>query len=408
MNMDAVLIVGAGILQIPMIRVAKNLGLYVICTDGNPHAPGFAVADDCFVVSTYDAEGHVQLIHRLRDAYPCHLQGVVTTGCDVAVTVAAAAAAAGVRGIPVAVAARTHDKAEVRKSLRDADLGIYQPAWLLIDEPGTAPRLSNGLKYPVVIKPLKQRASRGVTILSDGNYYEDAIEKAQQYGKRYLIEQCLTGTEHSIEGIFGDDGALVFFNIVDRFFDYSSGIPLELGHCNPTVLDEHTQQQMLCMFLSVARALGVTWGPIKIDCMLTADGPRVLEVTARLSGGFDSQGTCPLTGRDPMRVLLQVACGMPIEAQKTIAQAEGYAAAPTIWAPKRGMLKALPQWEYDEVIWNVKPGDMVCPPTHLAERCGFVLTHADTATDAWERGQAAAEVLAAAMEIDGGEACLQS
>ena len=34
--------IGAGPLQCPFIQMAKSLDLYVICTDGNKDAPGFA------------------------------------------------------------------------------------------------------------------------------------------------------------------------------------------------------------------------------------------------------------------------------------------------------------------------------------------------------------------------------
>ena len=41
-----VFILGAGVMQIPAIRTARELGWYVAAADGNDRAPGAALADD--------------------------------------------------------------------------------------------------------------------------------------------------------------------------------------------------------------------------------------------------------------------------------------------------------------------------------------------------------------------------
>jgi len=44
-NGKKLVIIGAGLLQIPLIKIAKKLGIYTIITDGSKDAEGFKYAD---------------------------------------------------------------------------------------------------------------------------------------------------------------------------------------------------------------------------------------------------------------------------------------------------------------------------------------------------------------------------
>src|SRR5207237_5660414 len=96
---DAILIVCGGLLQVPAVEVAHGLGLKVVMTDANPRAAAMPLADEPVTLDIYDAEGHKSLVDDLKQRY--NLRGVFAEGADVEVTVAAAAAHAGLPGIPV-------------------------------------------------------------------------------------------------------------------------------------------------------------------------------------------------------------------------------------------------------------------------------------------------------------------
>lgn len=418
---DAVLIVGGGLLQAPLVLEAQRLGLLPIVTDRNPQAPAFAHAYEHYMIDTYDIAKHVALVKELRSWEPTtgvHLCGVVCCGNDVAPTVAAAAHEAGLPGIPPEVARLTHDKAAVRFALTGAGLAHYQPRWLWRQETctqGLEAEVAETCGYPCVVKPLEQRASRGVSIVYERQALAPAVQKAFEYGPSYLVEQCLVGTEHSAEMIFGLDGAPAWFNVVDRFFCYEDSLALETGHVNPSQLAPRIQDDIVVMLGEAAQALGVTWGPFKADIMITDDGPKILEVTARLSGGWDCQGTSPLTGRHPMRALLQLACGLSIDAPLTWAPTQGYGACAAILTQRSGRVVRLPN-RYDtmlwlenermhpgphiaDIIWAIMEGENIHPAIHNGERAGYVLAHAPTFDEAWQRAKTAADALAESVEI---------
>lgn len=169
---------------------------------------------------------------------------------------------------------------------------------------------------------------------------------------------------------------------------------------------------MLHMITQAAIALGVTWGPFKIDCMLTTDGPKILECTARLSGGFDAQWTSPVTNRNPQRLLLQLACGLPLDPQPPMAEAEGYGAAAAIHIQRTGVLEriTLPLWAHcaeslgdhrmdRDVVLMVKEGDQVRPAQHNGERAGYVLAHGSDYEATWTQAQRMADSVVDAMVI---------
>ena len=73
------LILGAGPTQEPAIRCAREMGLEVIAVDGNPLAPGLALAQHALPISTLDVPAILAAVR------PLHPQGVMTVGSDRAV-----------------------------------------------------------------------------------------------------------------------------------------------------------------------------------------------------------------------------------------------------------------------------------------------------------------------------------
>ena len=408
---DAVLLIGGGLLQTFIVSEILALGFTPLVTDRDPHAPAFKLAGvHPFVLDTYDVEEHRILVRDLQKMYT--LCGVVTCGADVAPTVSAAAEEAHLLGLPFAVAKETHNKLAVRTRLYAAGLERYQPRWCT----ETLSGLQASHPFPwrhwgddIVVKPLEQRASRGVSIVPAGSVKVfAAIEKALTYGDPHvLIEERLYGTEHSAEMLLDPrNQEPLWFNIVDRKFTYANGLSIETGHVNPTSLSVAEQQAIKHMLLEAAAALGVSWGPWKIDVMMTPEGPKILEVTARLSGGFDAQVTSPLTKRFPLRMLLQQACGLAVDAQTA---PRGFAACAAVLPQKPGRVPTFRTdalWcqnlgvgqSLERVIWAANPGTMVHPASHNGERIGYVFAKAKTGALAWEHALAAATSLAASIE----------
>jgi phosphoribosylaminoimidazole carboxylase (NCAIR synthetase) len=55
-----IIVIGGGILQVPLIQTAKSMQLFTIVFDMDPSAPGMQLADHPVVMSTKDVEGCVR------------------------------------------------------------------------------------------------------------------------------------------------------------------------------------------------------------------------------------------------------------------------------------------------------------------------------------------------------------
>src|SRR5690349_6459309 len=144
------LLVGAGLLQLPAIDIAHDMGLRVAATDMNPSAVGFETADEQYVLDTKDVDGHVQLARELHGRGD--LVAVFTEGADVEVTVADAAAAVGLPGVDPKAARICSDKAEFRRVCDAA--GLPGPRFEEVETLAEAETAARSIGLPGIVKAL--------------------------------------------------------------------------------------------------------------------------------------------------------------------------------------------------------------------------------------------------------------
>jgi biotin carboxylase len=94
---------------------------------------------------------------------------------------------------------------------------------------------------------------------------------------------------------------------VDRF--YEPGSVKELGGSAPSEWISE-EQEATKIILQAARVLGIQRGTIKCDLVLTEEGPKIIEMTCRLSGGPLAWIVKQSTGVDYLRQAVRIACGI--------------------------------------------------------------------------------------------------
>ena len=103
--MKKLMIMGAGTYQVPLIRTAKEMGIYTIAVSIPGKYPGFAYADEVLHINTVDAEAV------LAAARERGIDGICTAGTDVAVmTIGRVNDALGLAGISYEAAKIACDK----------------------------------------------------------------------------------------------------------------------------------------------------------------------------------------------------------------------------------------------------------------------------------------------------------
>ena len=103
--MKKIMILGAGIYQVPLIKTAKRMGLYTIVVSIPGNYPGFALADKVYYENTVDDEKILEIARAEQ------IDGIVTTGTDVCViTIGKVCDAMGLAGLSYKAAQIAVDK----------------------------------------------------------------------------------------------------------------------------------------------------------------------------------------------------------------------------------------------------------------------------------------------------------
>lgn len=390
----AVWIVCGGAMQVAAVEAAHRLQLRAIVSDRDPNCACAALADEFVPVDIYDVPGHIAAAEALRKKY--NIVGVFTEGADVEVTVAELAHHLKLPGIDPAAAERCKDKVAMRWAFEQ--FGLERMKYNVAVNQETACMQAEQIGYPLMVKAVDNCGSRGTHRVEKPDQVGPAVADAiaNSTTGTVLLEEFLEGPQQSVEILFDRDGAAHWLNIVDRLFD---GV-MELGHVNPTRLKAIDRAALFELAEKAARAVGVSFGAFKCDTIWTQDGPRMIECTARLSGGWDCQLSTPrATGRDFITAAMRVALGLQLEPDELQAQRRDYCA---VWAafPTPGRVVSIGnEWAgmpdgVTDVRLRVGLGDVIVPYTHCATRPAFVAAVADSYDEAVSRAKVGAAALA--------------
>lgn len=194
-------------------------------------------------------------------------------------------------GCGVASSARAFDKLDSKRAFVAG--GVPTPEFEVCGR-GT-PR--SPIPLPVVVKPLRQGSSVGVTRVTAECLWTGAVEAALGFGATVLVERMVHGRELTV-GILGD-AALPVVEIVPRegFYDYSNKYTAgRTDYFCPAELGAETTARVQAAALAAHRALGCEVYS-RVDVLLDAAGaPWVLE--ANTIPGMTETSLLPKAARE--------------------------------------------------------------------------------------------------------------
>jgi biotin carboxylase len=305
--MKRVYILGAGTMQIPAIDSAHRLGWEVVCADGNPHAAGRERADHFEHIDLKDEESLARSV--CAWASSPGLDGVFTAGTDFSAAVAYCAGKAGLPGIPYRSALKATDKLLMREAFVTA--GVPSPRFRGVASKAEGAAALEAVGLPAVVKPVDNMGARGIRRVDSAEDFQTALEEALSLSRsgRAIVEEYLEGPEFSLDALIYR-GEFTLCGIADRHIRFAPYF-VEIGHTMPTALSSAQRQPVVDVFRRGAAALGIENGAAKGDIKLTSRGPVVGEIAARLSGGYMSGWTYPLSsGVELTAAALRIAVGL--------------------------------------------------------------------------------------------------
>lgn len=374
-----ILIIGGGLLQVPIIQTAKTMKLKTVVADMNPESIGFRIADDRIIMSTKDVEGMVREAKRYAKDHSIH--GVVTAGTDASMTVAAVANSLDLPGIRFIDAEACSNKVKMRKRLKEHGVPIpnFSPVWNIQD----ARDALEFLNFPLVIKPADNMGARGVMKVENREELQAAFKHAKKFCPtgELIIEEYMEGAEVSVDAL-SYNGTFKITGIADRIIEREPYF-IEVGHNMPSSLSTEILKEVEDVMFSGMKALGIHLGAGKGDIKITPSGVKVGEIAARLSGGFMSAFTYPLsTGVNLNRAAILIAMGEEPDNLEPVLNKVSIERSILVKPGKLLSIGGLEEAKridgVNEIFLQSSIGDIIKEPTNNIEKTGHVVITKDS------------------------------
>jgi biotin carboxylase len=380
------LIVSGGIEAADAARRAKEMGHHVVVSDLDPQAPGFAFADSCLIADVYGPNETAAAAERYSRKIR-KIDGVLCVAADAPVTAATVAQRLRIPGLPVHVAELACDKLAMKRAFRSA--GVAVPWFQEVSTPQELQRIAIERGRDLVIKPVDSRGSRGVQRIAKVEDLGAAFLLARSHSpsERVMVEQYLEGPQVSTESVV-IGGRCFTPGFSDRNYEHLEKYApffIENGGDLPSHLAPGIQDKVKDLVARAASAMGVTDGTVKGDIVVHKGEPYVIELAARLSGGFFCTREIPLnTGVDFIGAAIKVALGEIVNEDELTPKFQ-HAVIQRYAFPKAGKVTAIRGAEearaipgIAEVVVTARLGDVIPPAGDKRPSAAMVLASGET------------------------------
>lgn len=379
-------VIGGGELQIPLIKEANKLGLKTVVSDYNPECVAKKYADVFVEIDIFDRNAHIKYLK----SCDFNIAGVLAAGIDAPETMAAMNEYLGLKGVSLKTALLVKNKDQFRLKLKE--LGYPVPEFKIITQEnlGQLETLLEKMPYPLIVKPTNNSASRDMKIFDkNSNELQNFIKNNIQKYKLVLVEEMFEGEEQTVECLVDINGSFHNGFITDRKFTFENGFPVELGLVHPTELPLNTQEELFGLAKQVAHDLEIDVGAVKLDTITTKNGPRIIELTVRHSGGYDCQYLVPRsTGKNILKAAILTAIGEVFESELLHDNLHRFGVTGSIW-PQTGVITKITGLEeakqiegVEEIFFRYSLGDTITPYIDCASRVAFIICSAKSRKEA--------------------------
>ncbi|MGK5093309.1 ATP-grasp domain-containing protein [Deltaproteobacteria bacterium TL4] len=366
-----VLVIGAGLAQVDAIVRAKELGYFVLASDGSPHAPGLPIAHESCVLDVKDVAGN------LAWAEESKVDGVISYASDITLpTVLEIRERLKLPGLSRHPMEVSLDKSLQRTIFEQA--GLAQPKFKIIQHPEELHTAAQSLNWPIVIKPVDNSGSRGVAVVKNKNELESLYQTAYRQSKKglVLIEEFMEGTELTVEG-FSVKGQHHILAISDKFKPEGPyRVATQLAF--PANISSEMKQAVKDLMTQAYQAMGVDNAPTHSEVIMTQDGPKIVETACRGGGFYLFTRVVPsASGYDLMANWTRLCLGDPVEPVTCYERGvvlRFFVASPGRLKKVSGMDEALKLPDVEGGLF-IKPGEIVPELQTDGSRTGWLISH---------------------------------
>jgi carbamoylphosphate synthase large subunit len=298
------LMLGAGVYQIPGIKKASEQNIEVIACSYLPDDPGICYAKYFENVDITDKEGILEVAKKYD------IDGIMTVCSDVGVpTVGYVNDKLNLAGISEQTGKLCSDKWLMKKAFQKHH--VRSPSFFVIDSLEKAYESLEYLGGNVIFKSTDSSGSRGIIKVDKEQDVPRAFKESFKYTKKdYIIaEEIIYGEEFGSQTLVLNGE--VIFNFCHNDVITSGEITTPIGHSYPFRGGLHIEQMALDEVRKAVKALKISDAQLNCDFILSNNKVYVLEIGARVGATSLPQLTENYTGLDWIKIAIDLALGQP-------------------------------------------------------------------------------------------------
>lgn len=380
--MKKLMVLGAGMLQDFVIEKAAQMGVHVLALDMNPGSVGFKHATESRIINIVDQQACLDCG---RDE---KIDGVLTAATDYGVLAAShTARGLGLPGLDYEAALTIKNKFRTRE--RTAHVYEKPIQFFELDSMDGVQALENEIRFPAMVKPCDGSGSKGAGRVDDFAQLVGQCKMAFEasLSGRILIESFLEGEEYGVES-FVENGNVHVLAVMKKYMTQPPYYA-ELGHSIPCGLAPEVEARIRATAEACIRALGVNFGCVNMDLLLTkGDVPYIVDIGARMGGNLIGSHIIPYaTGIDYMGNMVRGYLGEDTDFEPKHAKVVSTA----LLALTPGKIASLPDFDalkkrenIIDIVFNKSVGDEIRFYKNNLDGCGYVVATGATEAEAHE------------------------
>lgn len=352
--MKKLMILGGSRYALPVIKAAKQMGIYTITADYLPDNIAHKYSDEYVNVSIIDKEKTLEAAKKLK------IDGIMSFACDPGVITAAyVAEQMGLPNVgPYESVCILQNKGKFREFLTCN--GFTVPTAKSYKSVEDAIKDIEIFHWPVIVKPTDSAGSKGVTRVDNPKDLKNSIQYALSYSHsdEFIIEDFITQHGYSSDtDSFSIDGELKFVSFNCQRFDSKAKNPYTpAAYSWPSSMTEDHQKELKNEIQRLLKLLHMRTAVYNIETREGTDGKAyIMELSPRGGGNRLSECLRYATGVDMITNMVRYSVGLPVE-EITQRSYEGCWAEIILHSDEPGVFKNL--WISEEIEANVVERDL--------------------------------------------------
>lgn len=377
--MKKLMILGAGIYQVPLIKQAKKMGIETIVISVAGKYPGFEYADKVYYEDTRDYTRVFEIAKNEK------IDGIVTTGTDVAVvTIGKVCDELGLSGLSFEAGKIATDKMLMK--MRYEECGVrtakFRKVHFTYDD---LRQKAEGLRYPLIFKAVDTSGSRGIIKVRAQEEFEEAVQIVQANTRKdyFIIEEFLEGEEFGAQAFIYQGKVQFILPHGDYVFQGDTGVPV--GHWAPYELDTTIIDDAKIQLQKAAEAMKLDNCAMNADFILADGKTYVLEVGGRAGATCLVELVSLYYGYNYYEKIIQAALGEKVDFSSQEANPN---VGMLLRSEKDGVIKKIVNRNdkedsaIEEIQYDYAVGDSVSAFRVGPHRIGHVVVKGDTVENA--------------------------